>query len=858
MASLKFTKDSSSKTSSSNGKVSFTGNLSADADASLNFNVSVENTPYQVVTVQGKPLVQITGGVAFPDGSWILDTDKKTVTREGATSTGTAAGPTGSTAAAPAATINIAGVVSGLDTLVERVTQDIYLGAPDKPPIGNADKQKVKDDAVFFKEGFTENPTAYVGTKIPQGFQEVSIPGSLFNGSTTTAAGVTLGGAPDISVEIAAQNADFKNFLIQGKNGQLTDKLAQLHQNFKAFISYLGVSDEKFNTAVGELESPEFAVTAMAESGGWNFSNAKSQIVKALEELVNRIEKPKGSGTWDTKGLELLVKTTQFNTDDTFNKEMKQFIADIKADKSIAELTTDKRENAADKTLLLKIRADVPPELAKTFRDPQNIDAAALLKAGADGRPTLNGNDKILYENSVKFANYLGLKEQFIAIAKSTGSDEGPKQSVVPDIPSVPGIPEIPGGILGGGSGGESGPGGVLSAVKDAGAAVADVISGAIAGSGGGGAVGEAEAPPPEQVAFYVKITRADPSKGAKIKIYSEAIGRAEGSTEFNYTIPGRSFGKLVPIIITQGSGGNAEFFEQAAKNEQAITIEIEAVPASGGAAITKSEERPVPYPRKRGLKAEVIPFQFDVSLGTVAGPGLQADKGYGGAKNFTDESGQVQEIAWAKAGGVKYSLVNVDVSAVGRTYTFNFETRPFLVPVRLKTKKLDESKKPRLNEATTVPHWIFIDPNRARRGAGGAGGAGGGDDVTAAGEALNIAVKSIQISTDAKWITLPVPNSDWDEGSFKVTLEGGKGANLTGLPAGVKTPLCADDLSDAKLGGLLGMKSELRNAIYNTLFRQSEAYMRLGITCWGDSQKVSGPSALTAREPTSSVSMSA
>ena len=169
----------------------------------------------------------------------------------------------------------------------------------------------------------------------------------------------------------------------------------------------------------------------------------------------------------------------------------------------------------------------------------------------------------------------------------------------------------------------------------------------------------------------------------------------------------------------------------------------------------------------------------------------------------------------------------------------------------------LSESKSKILKEGG-VPHWIFLK----RRGAldSGRGGAGGGADEGADADAagglrVNIAVKTIVISTTDKLRVVGNTGNPWDASSFKAAFYPGKGAQFDKdeFPnAGLI--LCDDDF-----GLFSGLdRGAVMTAMYRVLFTDrapaSSAYKLVGLQKWADDIRVIGSnpevSATARRKP--------
>ena len=171
----------------------------------------------------------------------------------------------------------------------------------------------------------------------------------------------------------------------------------------------------------------------------------------------------------------------------------------------------------------------------------------------------------------------------------------------------------------------------------------------------------------------------------------------------------------------------------------------------------------------------------------------------------------------------------------------------------------LSESKRRMLKEGG-VPHWIFLKGrgalDKGRGGAGGAGsGAEGADADAAGGLRVNIAVKTIVISTTDKLRVVGNTGNPWDSSSFKVAFYPGKGAQFEKdeFPnAGLI--LCDDDFGI--FGGL--SKGDVMTAMYRVLFTDrapaSSAYKLMGLNRWADDIRVAGSnpevSATARRKP--------
>jgi len=669
--------------------------------------------------------------------------------------------------------------------------------------------------------------------------------------------------------EIDKPESKARSFLIDGRGGFLNEgtKEKVLYDNVMLITEYIGnkaeveaAIDAKRTGISGPVIPPSGGTTPAAPEApptttppaqgdkSANYDKAKAQIVKVLTAFADK--------------QPAVFADTKFATGQEYNGQIKAQIAKIDAETAINptdplklddQVTLPKLGVAFPKNQIAHtaIKTLGPGEMKVEFDKPENADARALLKAHADGATT-PPKDKALYDNCLLFADYLGVKEQFIQLAKG----------------GAPTPPPPPEGTDKGGAGvlddvkqkGED----ALGAVKDAAGAAADAAaksgSGGASGSGTtGGDVGRPVADT-EDVIIYVKIDGADPSstddsgRAASLTFKFIAVGDPEGGpTVKTYDIQPDSFGMLVPILMTSG---NRAFFTRAAKLGTPISIEVEAMPITGGKRKTLKREEKIIYPRGKMQDPPVVTFEFAPQEDVRLDKGVEADKGFGGAANFTDGAGEVQEVFWTAGDGVDSALVAVDVAAVGRTYTFKFTNRPLIVPVRIKVKKpsaIQEGKVRRLNEAT-VPHWLFIRPDRARReaGAGGAGGAGAGAGKGGAdGEALNVAVTSIQITTDKKWISLPNTNTDWTPGSFKYTIAPGSGKSIQDqMPADAKKIMCKDDLKAAGVDF-----GDLEDAVERVLFKFSEAWSRRGgIKYWAKSPTVTGRRAVTARTPTQSV----
>lgn len=658
----------------------------------------------------------------------------------------------------------------------------------------------------------------------------------------------------DILDTAAIANPDLSLFLIQGTADSLAgvddDQAAQLkvfYANFKEMTDYLAIPDTALTdvvaalaaTITGAAVSPAQGETSAAQNaaaspaggtpppGSYAYDGAKAQILDLLGALI--ASKP------DNPAVREAFDKSDFALSGKLHTEILSQIERIKAG---TQIVTDSPVKLADNLLtampkhpvnagvFAALKAAAPDKLAEALKLDQNADARALLAGGAGGTLAAGTVDKALYDNCVKFADYIGIKSGFIAAAKGTAATTA-------------------------GSGGAQ----VGDAVDAAASGLAAVVKGATTAGDAGSAAATTtpaatttttaaepapEADPGQTIGFFVTIFGAAPSTPALIQIeFDRGIGDNTADTYDIGPIQGTKFDKRLAVQVR-----NPELIEfWKANTGTDAQVRITAVPASGGDAITVTREIPIKWPLRTStamLPAEV--FRFSETVGRRSYSGVPADEGRGGAKDDSDKQADVAQLYYTQSGGIRVSTTPARVDAVGRTYRFTFDP-PMLVPVEIAVPKGGKLEERVALAEGAVPHWIFL---AGRRGSGeGPGGGGGGRG--AAGQALNIAVSGFAIKTTSKWIAVPNVGAVWDKDTFRVKIApvaAGGPEDKTGL-----APILG--VAEIRAAGL--DMDTVERAVLEACFGSSAAWSKLGAAnnCWAKDPSVTGPGGVTARQIT-------
>jgi hypothetical protein len=597
------------------------------------------------------------------------------------------------------------------------------------------------------------------------------------------------------------------------------------------------------------------------EAQAINVDQARKEIVAVLEILPAGLKDPKQFGL-DAATAFVLSQTiglTEFKEGGSLYTEITGYIDNIENKRlpnTYGKPFSDRQLGAGARFLAGKLKSDAGPVIKQKLSE--SPDANKLMTQGARGAP-LGPEAKALYEATLGFADLFGLKDQIVTPgqARQTGTTPGTDVSVPTGTTGAPPPP----------SGGESADGGAISSAG--GTAVSSDSPSTTGGSAQPGAAAEVT----DIAVAAVRILNARP---VAVQVFMDFGPPRSTDTpqpkSLQWTIDPAYFGGYQLQISDSQRATIAQY-----KNQQVI-LRVSATPLTGGRPVEVKQPLSIRTYRLPD-QAELVPiktFTFGRLTGTQSVSPEPAAQG--GARDFSKRVAEVPCFFYKADGGVSGptgDTVGVNSSASGRTYRFDFP-EGFLVPIRIKfdaaknpktADKLDklrqeqgllsESKGKILKEGG-VPHWIFLK----RRGAldSGRGGAGGGADEGADADAagglrVNIAVKTIVISTTDKLRVVGNTGNPWDASSFKAAFYPGKGAQFDKdeFPS-AGLILCDDDF-----GLFSGLdRGAVMTAMYRVLFTDrapaSSAYKLVGLQKWADDIRVIGSnpevSATARRKP--------
>jgi len=601
------------------------------------------------------------------------------------------------------------------------------------------------------------------------------------------------------------------------------------------------------------------APTAAEAISAADLDKARVQIVSALNEVPKIFDDPGSVKDLPFGGTGILkrsINRSSFKpTDGDFYIEIKKIIGDIESKKTVStpssfvsRSNTDENVKEENDFLATKIKEKGTPVVQQILA--KSPEALRLLNLGANKKLDGNKDAKDLYDATIAFATLFDMQADIEKFAKDTVVSADGNTVTPPPVPGTSAAGSASaavGGVSGGGSGSASSNGG--SAQPGAAAEVTDIAVAA------------------------VRILNARP---APVQVFMDfgppRSGDIEQPLPLQWTIDPAYFSGYQLQINDSQRAIIAQY-----KNQQVI-LRVSATPLTGG--------RPVEVKQPLSIRTYRLPDQAELipiktfTFGRLAGTQSVSPEpaAQGGARDFSKRVAEVPCFFYKADGGVGApagDAVGVTSAASGRTYRFDFP-EGFLVPIRIKfddaknpktASKLEklrqeqgllsESKGKLLKEAG-VPHWIFLK----RRGAldSGRGGAGGGADAGADADAagglrVNIAVKTIVISTTDKLRVVGNSGNPWDASSFKAAFYPGKGAQFDKdeFPnAGLI--LCDDDF-----GLFSGLdRGAVMTAMYRVLFTDrapdSSAYKLVGLQKWADDIRVIGSnpevSATARRKP--------
>ena len=842
--------------------------------------------------------------VQLAPGDYYLDTEAKTFS-----TTSPDAAPTAGAAESPSPeagaqrTIDATQVQAGIDELLAEladlskdVTDPVVKAQLDAGVAWYTDKSAFAANAVLVKSSDKDLPDTI---RDPQAY-------SVLSSMEDDDPGIIL-----IMKSIAESNQGFNDYLAAGKGGQLADiepSLEASYQNLRLFLStLLGQPSTTINAVIDEVALPPGERTSASSQSGSvptltpdEITSAKEQIVTILNTVKGYLDNPAtiadanipGAPSLDnSQKLALLGSFAQSDfgksitgSPNRFNKEVAEVIDAISKDNTVSaaepfknragekgSIVTVEANKAANDKISAFIRSIALPYVTDALSKSDSAAALKVLKMGADGRLTAGTPEIKLYDNVLTFAALFDFKsdlEQSLkgAKVKSDGKIELTPVSTSP-APATPGAatpaPATPGAAPPAGAPGD--------ATARSAAPTGAVPTGAVATSGAAQPGAAAEVT--DIAVAAVRILNARP---APVQVFMDfgppKSADIEQPVPLQWTIDPAYFSGYQLQINDSQRAIIAQY-----KNQQVI-LRVSATPLTGG--------RPVEVKQPLSIRTYRLPDQAELipiktfTFGRLAGTQSVSPEpaAQGGARDFSKRVAEVPCFFYKADGGVGApagDAVGVTSAASGRTYRFDFP-EGFLVPIRIKFDEaknpktadklvklrkeqglLSESKGKLLKEAG-VPHWIFLK----RRGAldSGRDGAGGGADAGADADAagglrVNIAVKTIVISTTDKLRVVGNSGNPWDASSFKAAFYPGKGAQFDkGEFPNAGLILCDDDF-----GLFSGLdRGAVMTAMYRVLFTDrapdSSAYKLVGLQKWADDIRVIGSnpevSATARRKP--------